>query len=64
MNRRTSPPTARRAQANSRCPKRPAASDALDSPRRGLRPNKGFLAVILVMQAAWIAFLAAMALLR
>jgi len=63
MSRRTRRPAARRAAANSRRPLHPEPDQAAEPRRAPARPNKWFLAVALLAQAAWIGFLAAMALL-
>jgi hypothetical protein len=59
MSRRTSRPAA----AHSRRPNLPAGDKAASLQRPRPRPSKWFLAAIVLMQAVWIGFLAAMALL-
>ena len=68
MSRRTSRSAAREAGAKPRRPDQSVAGDTVagntvDRRRCLSRPNKWFLAAAVMVQAAWIAFLAAMALL-
>jgi len=60
MSRRTRRPATRQPGANSR---RPTPAEAANPRSAPARPSKWFLAVALFLQAAWIGFLAAMALL-
>lgn len=63
MSRRASRSAARKANLDSRRRNRPAAKDTPGPQRSCRRPNKWFLAATVLMQAVWIGFLAAMALL-
>jgi hypothetical protein len=63
MSRRMSRAAARRAGTNSRRPPRAEPDQAATPHPAAVRTNKWFLAVALLVQAAWIGFLAVMALL-
>jgi hypothetical protein len=63
MSRRMSRAAARRAGTTSRRPPHAEPDQAAAPPPPVARANKRFLAVAVLMQAAWIGFLAVMALL-
>jgi hypothetical protein len=63
MSRPTNRSAARKSGADSRARGRPAADGTADPQRGSRRPNKWFLAATVLMQAVWIGFLMAMALL-
>ena len=63
MSRRNSRSAARKAGADSRRPAPPATHEPAHPKYSRPRPNKWFLTATVLMQAAWITFLTAMALL-